>query len=225
MRRLVLYGVVASLSATALLAIGILLFGDFGETEGRILSTTALLAGYGLLALPAGFLVDRGRLPALAAAVAALAALGFVLALAVVWSDGASEPLVKALVTVTSFAVAATQTAALSGRRHRLFAVSTALVFVLAVLVTAAAWGEIGSSGYYRALGALAVLDVLAVVLQPILGLARPSGRAYRLALVTEPGGRGETTVEAADFAGAVERAVRAAERDGRRVLRVERVE
>ena len=50
-KRLVLGVVAALLSGAAALAIGILLFGDFGTTEGRILASTALLAGYGLLIL------------------------------------------------------------------------------------------------------------------------------------------------------------------------------
>ena len=80
-RRLVLIGVAVSLCATALLAIGILLFGNFGETEGRILGTTLMLAGYGLVALPAGFLLDQSRHRPLAGAVIALAATGLALAL------------------------------------------------------------------------------------------------------------------------------------------------
>lgn len=225
MRRLVLYGVATSLSATALLAIGILLFGDFGETEGQILLTTTLLAGYGLLALPAAYLFDRRSLPLLAAVVVVLSALGFALAVAVVWAGDVSEELWKTLATVTAFGVAATQTAALARRPSRLFAASVLLVLVLAAMVSAAAWGEIESTGYYRALGALVVLDVLAVALQPILGLARRPAEAHRLVLATEPGGRSEASIEAPDFASAVERAVRAAERDGRRVLRIERLD
>jgi hypothetical protein len=225
-RRLVLFGVAGSLSATALLAVGILLFGDFGEREGRILLTTVLLAGYGLLALPAAYLIDRRSLPALATAVVALSVLGFALALAAVWAgDDPPEGLWKTLATVTAFAVAATQTAALARRPSRLFATSTLLVLVLAAMASAAAWAEIESTGYYRALGALAVLDVLAVALQPILGLARRPAETHRLVLVTEPGGRSEASVEASDFATAVERAVRAAERDGRKVVRVERLD
>ena len=56
-RRLLLTAVAVSITATALLAIGVLLFGSFGETEGRILGSTMILAGYALLALPAGFLL------------------------------------------------------------------------------------------------------------------------------------------------------------------------
>lgn len=46
-RRALLAGIAASLTATALLAVGILLLGHFGETEGRILATPT----------PSGFVV------------------------------------------------------------------------------------------------------------------------------------------------------------------------
>ena len=44
-KRIMLLAVAGLLSASALLAIGILLVGHFGKTEGRILATTALLGG------------------------------------------------------------------------------------------------------------------------------------------------------------------------------------
>ena len=116
-RRILLGGIVAALTATALLAVGILLFGDFGETEGKILGTTAMLAGYGLLALPAGFLIDQGRLRRLAWGLLTLAVAGFAVGAVTVWTD-AGETLGKSMLTVTVFAIAATQTAAqLAGRR------------------------------------------------------------------------------------------------------------
>jgi hypothetical protein len=95
-KRALLRAIVASLTATALLAIGILLFGHFGQTEGRILMTTMPLAGYGLLALPAGFLFDQERLAGLAWTVLALASAGFAVLAALIWSgddppEGAGE--------------------------------------------------------------------------------------------------------------------------------------
>jgi len=60
-KRLALVALVASLSATALLAIGILLFAEFDDTSGRILATTALIGLFSLLTLPAGALLDRGE--------------------------------------------------------------------------------------------------------------------------------------------------------------------
>ena len=75
-KRILLLGVAGLLSATALLAIVILLAGHFGSTQGKILGSTALLAGYALLALPAVVLLDQGRDRRLALATASLAAAG-----------------------------------------------------------------------------------------------------------------------------------------------------
>jgi MFS family permease len=226
--------VVVSLSAAAALAIGILLFGEFGETEGRILATTALVAFYGLLALPAAILLDQARLAYLATAVLALSGVGLSLALATVWSGDPPEVLGKSLTAVTAFGAALTQTSALAGRRRerdstavrRLFAVSVVLAVVLAALVTTAVWAEIeDNDAYFRILAAVAVLDALVVALQPILAFARPAREVHRLRISVEPTRQIERTVEAADFAGAAAKAIRATERDGSRVLRLERIE
>ena len=231
-RHVVLTAVAVSLSATALLAIGILLFGSFGETEGRILGTTLMLAGYALVALPAGFLLDQSRHRPLAASLLGLAAAGLVLGLFSVWSGGSSAELGKTILTVTAFAVAASQTAALTARRQKddpasvsaLFAVSSVLAFTLATMATWAAWAEIGSSVYFRVFGALTVLDVLLVLLQPVIALANPRGELYHLRLAVDHGDELERDIEAADFAAAASRAIRQAERAGRRVTRVARV-
>ncbi len=226
-----LTGVAVSLCATALLAIGILLFGNFGDTEGRILGTTLMLAGYGLVALPAGFLLDQSRHRPLAAAIVALASAGLTLGLVSIWG-GESETLGKSIVTVTVFALAASQTGALAARRQEtdpssvrtIFAISCGLALLLTVMATAAVWAEPNTQFYFRILGALAVLDVLLVALQPLLALARPREEIYHLTVGLERGEELETEVEAPDFAAAAARAIRETERAGRRVRRVARV-
>jgi hypothetical protein len=231
-RRLLLTAVAVSITATALLAIGILLFGSFGETEGRILGSTMILAGYALLALPAGFLFDRSRHLPLAASVVVLSAAGLVLSLVNVWSGGASSEIGKAVLTATVFAGAAAQTAALAARRvdsdpvlvRALFTVSCALAVVLATMVSVAAWAQLEDPVYFRILGALAVLDLLTVALQPVLALARARREVHHLRLVVDHGEEIETDVEAVDFAAAASRAIRETERSGHRVQRVARL-
>lgn len=231
-RRVLILAVVGSLSVSALFAIGILLLGSFGQTEGRILGTTGLIAGYGLLALPAGILIDQARLKSLAVTVLVLAAAGFLLALAAVWTSGAQVELGKTVATVTAFGVASTQASALASRRRQrdpvtvrwLFAASIVLALLVAALISAGAWATIDRQGYYRVVAALAVLDVLLVVLQPILALTRPATSIHRLRVVVEPGGAVDTEVEAPDFAAAAAKVIRAQERDGCHVLRLERL-
>jgi hypothetical protein len=57
-KRLFALVLVFALCTSALLAIGILLLGEFDETQARILVTTGL---FSLLALPGGVLLDQGR--------------------------------------------------------------------------------------------------------------------------------------------------------------------
>jgi hypothetical protein len=226
-RRVVLLVVAALLTAAAALAIAILLFGDFGSTEGRILATTALLAGYGLLALPAAILRDRRRAAVLTAVVLALAAAAASLALAAVWTDSGSDQLGKVIGTVNGWLVASVQWAALTLRRgardsrlvRALFAASSALAAVLALMLTVLLWAGIDSEQYGRAFGSLVVLNVLLVALQPLLARARPRTTTYRLRVRVEPDEADEVTVEAPDLAAAAAKAIGLFEHAGTRVL------
>lgn len=227
-RRILLLAVAALLSASALLAVGILLVGDLGETEGRILATAALLAGYGLVALPSTVLLDDGRETRLASAGIALAAAGAALAVTSVWADGDSDPLGKALGTATLVAVAFAQTAALSVRRRptdpttvrQLFVASILLAVTAATFATVLLWTEPASGAYVRVLGALVVLDLLSVALQPVLARVRAVGSSQRVRVLLAEGRSFALDVEAPDRASAAAQAIRAAERvDGGAVV------
>lgn len=233
-KRVLLLAAAGSLCATAGLAISILLFSEFGPTQGRILGTTAAIGFYGLLALPAGILADRATLRRLAGLVLVLAGVGFALALAALWITDPPEELINALVSASVFTVASTQTAALATRRsphdprsvHWLFVASIMLIFTAASMLAAGIWSGTEREGYFRALGAIAVADVLAVALQPILARLRSRDRAdlYELRLQLEPERTLDLEIEASTFARAVAQAVTIAEREGR-VLRIELVE
>ena len=227
-KRVLLLAVAGLLSASALLAIGILLVGHFGETESRILTTTALLAGYGLVGLPSTILLDQGRARRLAYGGLALAAGGAALGLTAVWTGG-SPGLGKTLATVTVFALAAAQAAALTARGRnddpasvrRLYALSCALAAVVAAMITALIWVT-HTQGFVRVLAALVVLDLLVVALQPILARARPATGLHRLRLTVEGGETVELDVEAPDLATAAAKAIRELEQEGRPVRQLE---
>lgn len=239
-KRLVLAAVMASLCLTAAIAIAILLFGQFGETQGKILGSTLSVGGYGLLAVPAAVLVDQGRYRPLAFANATLAAASLALVLGAIWAEG--DPpvaLVKLTFSASACALAAGQIAALAARRlpadppsvRRAFAGSNVVVLTLAAMVVVAIWVDIDSERtlpilYYRTLGALGVLDVLLVALQPILAkMHSGEGTTNHLSLLVEPGGLVELTVPGDDFSRAVARAIRQVERGGGRVVRIDRID
>ena len=229
-RRLLLLAVAGLLSGSALLAIGILLLGRFGDTEGRILFTTALLAGYGLVALPSTILLDQARSKHLAYAGLGLTAVAAALSIGVIWNDDPPQGLSKTMGIAAVVALALAQVAALTARRREadpravrgLFAVSCVLAAVVAAMASAAIGAEIEGGGYYRFLAALLVLDLLTVALQPILARARPAAAAHRLSITLASGETVELEVEAPDLATAVARSIRSLEHDGRHVARIE---
>jgi MFS family permease len=232
-RRIVLSGVGGALTLTALVAIAILLFGRFGDTEGRILGTTLFLALFGLLALPAGILLDQKRRPALAAAVVALSVAGFGLATAGIWNEDGPVALTKLTGTVVAFAVATTQVAALAARRRAgdttivrsLYVASTAIGLTLASVAAFALWAEVESQLFVRGLAAAVVLDVLLVALQPVVAAMQAPGRLYTFRVRLEPAATVEVTIDAPRLSRAAARAIESAEGAGRRVVAVEVLE
>jgi hypothetical protein len=195
-KRVLLVAAVASLSVTAAIAIVVLLFGDFGHTEVRILGTTFAISLYSLLALPGAILLERRQAEPLAWATIGAAVIGFALALVAVWAADDSERAWRWVGTTTAVAAALTQISALTSRRRDddeaglrgVYYTACALVALLATLVTIAIWKDIDDQAFYRALGALAVLDVFLVVLQPLLRRLRgPGARPTRVVLEGTP--------------------------------------
>ncbi len=228
-----LSAVASVLTLTALLAIGILLFGRFGETEGRILGTTIFLAFFGLLSLPAAILLDQERHRRLAALLFALSVASLALATTGIWVGDPPEALGKLTATMIAFGLAAAQTGALAARRreddtrllHLLFAGSTALAFVLAAVGSTALWAEVDSQLLLRMFGAAVVLDVLLVALQPVLALLRRPQRHYVLHLRLDEAGEVDVAVEASRLARAAARAIDDAEQAGAAVVAIEVVD
>jgi hypothetical protein len=225
-KRLFALALVVSLSASGLIAIGILLVGEFDETSARILATTGLIGLFSLLSLPAGVLLDRGRVQPLAWILIALAALSFLVAMTLVWGDIEDEKGWKTALTLTLFTGAFSQTAATTSRRREtdtigvdvLYLGSIAGAFLAAGVSTLAAWEEIDDSGYYRGLGALVVATLLTVLLQPAVRRAAgkpppPSERRWTVVF----------TVDRMPSEAAADEAKRTLERHGLRVERVER--
>lgn len=178
-KRLFFVALVASLSATGLLAIGILLFAEFDETTERILLTTLLLSLFSLFALPAGVLLDQGRYRWLAWTVIALSGLAFAIAMMLTWGDWdeSDEGAWKLLAVVASAAAASSQTAATTSRRRAgdtksvrwIYLASIGTAVLVACLVSLAVANEVEKEGFYRVLGALVVADVLLVILQSVV--------------------------------------------------------
>ena len=235
LRRVLLIATVTALSVTALIAIIALVAGDFGETELRIMATTA---GFGLCALIATrgtALLDQNRYEALARAVIGLAALAFLIELWIVWIDDDTEAGWKSYVCAIVLAVALGQIAGLIARQRptdpsavRTIAWAAGVcAVILAVMGCNAALAEVDSAGYYQAFGVVAVLDILGIVLQPVVRrLGKPraipaAGADGGFVLVLADGRRTAHQVHG-DLPDEVAAALREAGGRGERVARIE---
>ena len=221
-KRMLLSAVAVLLSVSAVLAIAVLLIGRFGRTEGHILGSTALLGGFGLVALPGVVLLDKERARGLALTGIASAALASVLALVAIWTPSSSDTLGRTVGSAVVVSVAFSQLTALTARRatgdpdsvRRLFAASCATAALAAILTVAFIWSNPHGTLAPRLLGALLVLDVLLVALQPILARARPGVVAHHFDVVLASGERVAVSVTGGDVASAAARAIRSVERE-----------
>jgi len=75
-KRIFLYTLIASVVLSAVIGIGVVLFGDFGQTEIRVLMTTLTITTTSILGLACGayFETGRGRLLPLTGIIFSLAA-------------------------------------------------------------------------------------------------------------------------------------------------------
>jgi hypothetical protein len=236
LRRLLLIATIVALSLTALIAIVALLAADFGETELRILATTAGFGLVSLIAMRGTVLLDQRRGQTLARAVIGFSALAFVIELWAVWLDTDNSAAWKSYVCAIAVATALGQFDGMLARRRPtdppsigpLVWASGACAVVLAVMAISAALGEIDDAGYYQLFGVVTVLDVLGIALQPVvrrLGGPRPTvparPRADRFVCVLA-NGQAVARDAGADLPDAVAKAIRELHERGERVTRIE---
>jgi hypothetical protein len=235
LRRVLLIATIAALSLTALVAIVALVAAEFGDTELRILATTAGFGFASLLAMRGTILLDQQRHETLASVVITLSTLTFVVELWAVWFDSDNSAPWKSYVCVVAVTVALAQIAGMLARRRHsdppsigplVWAASICAV-VLGLMAVNAALAEVDSAGYYQLFGVVAVLDVLGVALQPVVrrlaGPAPPPAppAADRFACVLTDGRRIERDV-GPDLPDAVAGALRELQERNERVARIE---
>ena len=231
-KRLFALVLVVALCASALLAIGILLLGEFDETQARILVTTGLIGFFSLLALPGGVLLDQGRHVPVAWTQIGLAVFSFVVVMNLTWGDADGENLWRVAGSATAVTGAFSQAATATSRRRAtdtpgvrtLYLLSVGAVSLLAFLIVTAIWGEVDDEGFYRFLGAVAVLDLLLVLLQPVARRLGGTSTAAPSARLREDRQRLAFTLRGTASDAAVEEARQALERGGATVERVDRL-
>ncbi|MEO8042829.1 MAG: hypothetical protein ABI646_09485 [Acidobacteriota bacterium] len=177
MRRLFLYLLIASVGLSAVIGIGVILFGNFGNIEVRILFTTLTVTVTSIFGLACGAYLEtrRGKyLPLTGIGLSIVSALMCFLIIWNVFDD--NEVFVKSFLTTTLFAAGCSYLSLLSlARLDRRFSWTQIAAVVCTVLLCAVflyiLWFEPegDSDLIYRILGVLGILIATITVVTPIL--------------------------------------------------------
>ena len=186
-RRWIVRVTIGSFSLAALLGIVALLGGgEFGETEGRILLTTLLVGVVSIAVLC--YLATAGRPSQPVGVVGGVTAMvPFLTGLLMIWGDlqnGPGESLLRTFGVGAIVAATLAQVCLLlalgekaAPLARRLLLGTIALAALVAVLTSVLVLGyEPGGDGFYRALGVVAILDVLGTVVGAALMRFGPDG-------------------------------------------------
>lgn len=175
-RRTFLYALIASVSVSALLGIGVLLFGNFGSLETRVLLTTLTVTVMSILGLACGAYLESGRGRTLPLAGIVMSVIGAFFTILLIWEVGnGSTVFIKMTATITLVAISCAHLSLLSlARLDSRFAWSRIAAFVFiaaldAILLWLLWFEPEGSSDIVaRTIGILSILIAAVTVVTPV---------------------------------------------------------
>jgi hypothetical protein len=177
-RRVFTMSLIASLSISALIAIFVFLFGNFDETETRLILTTLTIGGYCLTGLCSSVLYDKNKYFPFAFSGIIVSVFGFLITTAAIWeiiyfSDVWKSVLIF-IILAMSIAHASLLLLAQSGKNSVGICLSATIIFIcfvafMLIYLVLNEFPNQTSEFFYRLLGVFAVLDVLGTIITPIL--------------------------------------------------------
>jgi hypothetical protein len=175
--RLALFTLVSCLIASAVIGIMIVLIGDFGETQIKILGTVSALAAFSLISLPSLFNLEKRRYRLIARPGIIMALVFFLMILIIIWGsqDFGNEIFGKLTFTAGVVAVGFNHVLLLfiaqtNSRIILFFRKLTALIiFGVASILIGTIWSEEMPDALFRGLITLVILDVLGTISLPVL--------------------------------------------------------
>ncbi len=175
-RRVFLYLLITSVSVSALIGIGVLLFGDFGNFEVRVMMTTLTITAASILGLASGAYLETGRGRIMPLAGIVLAIFAALLTFLIIWNVAdESEIFIKVTATATLLALSFSHLSQLSlARLDYRFAWSRAAAFIFVGILDAILlfimWfePESGSDLTARIIGILSILIAAVTVVTPV---------------------------------------------------------
>ena len=175
-RQLFLYVLIASVAVSALIGIGVFLFGDFGYYEVRVMMTTLTVTITSILGLACGAYLESGRGRLLPLAGITFSVASAVMTFLIIWNvSDESQSIIRSTATVTLLALSCSHLSLLSlARLDRRFAWSRILVFVCVGLLSAILlyliWTEPDAPDdlIIRIIGVLSILVAAITVMTPV---------------------------------------------------------
>lgn len=174
MQRIALWIVIASVSISALLGIVVLLGGNFGDAQWKVLGTTTSVTGASFLAMASTTVWGRRYIGWLAPLGATSGIVGFAIVVAGIWVDPSGSDVwwqsAATLIVVASAAsyAALVTRAALTGAQRWAQWVAYAADALLALMVIAIVWSDGGGDIAARGIGVLAIVLASSTVLLPV---------------------------------------------------------
>ena len=179
LKRTFLLSVIGSLSFSALLGIWAFAFGDFGDTEWKIIFTTLTAALFSLTSLGAAIVYERGRWRPIMVVTYLLSGLGLVVYLLMIWVEPGwnwewYEFVTKSMVIIAVWSIAMPHAGLIHLAPLRggyIWARRTTIIVIamLAVLITLGIITEPDGELFARAFGVLGILVALGTIAVPIL--------------------------------------------------------
>jgi hypothetical protein len=169
-----LYLLIASIAAGALLAIGIVLFGEWGWLEVRVLLTAGILAAGSVLGMACAAATGRVAVPALPAIGIGIVLLAGVLLLGGIWAEPTVFEYWKYTASVSILAVGSGHASLLSlarlpGSRRWVQVAAYAAIFAVAGTLIFIIFGEISDEGVFRLLAVLGIVDAAFTLVVPVV--------------------------------------------------------
>ena len=186
LKRIFLYTLIGSVAISALIGIGVILFGNFGEFEVRVLLTTLTVTVTSILGLACGAYIETGRGRTLPIVGIFLSIVSAIMLFFVIWDIlDDSEVFIKSVVTTSLLAAACSHLSLLSiARLDKRFAWSRIAAFICVGLLSAILlfilWFEPESTSdvISRVIGVLSILIAAVTVITPVFHKLSASGLA-----------------------------------------------
>lgn len=176
LRRFFLYLLIGSVTVSAVIGIAVILIGNFGELESKILLTTMTITATSILGLACGAYLETGRGRVMPLAGIALSVVSAAMWMIVIWSwQETNDTFVKALMSATLLAASCSHLSLLSlARLDKRFAWSLiaahAAVWSLSAIVLYLIWltPPEPSELIARILGVLGIIIASLTVVTPV---------------------------------------------------------